>query len=608
MDRVARLEAVILDMDGVVTDTAGVHARAWKRLFDAFLEERSAKTGAPFEPFDAVRDYLDYVDGKPRYEGVRSFLRSRRIELPEGGPEDGPEASTVVGLGNRKDAYFAERLHADGVEVFGDTVERVRELRSLGASTALVTSSKHGREAIELAGLGDIFDAQLDGNDIETLGLKGKPNPDLFLEAASRLDVAPARAAVVEDALSGVQAGRAGGFGLVIGIDRGANREALERGGADVVVNDLAELSAEEILTPRVDLPSALERLPDLARRLAGRRAAVFLDYDGTLTPIVAHPDLAVLVPEARDALRRLASVATVAVVSGRALASVRALVGLDDIVYAGNHGFEILGPGGTELSYEVGQEFLEDVAQVREVVGQGVEPIPGAWVEDKVHSLSVHYRQTPEERVAGVEAVVDAALAEAPRGCESTTARWSSRSGRASTGTRGRAVLWLLEALGLEGAEVLPLYLGDDVTDEDAFRALAGRGDGVLVAEAPRPSAGGLSAAGPGRGAGVPRGTRPAPGGRPRMTQTSDWLLVYEGFDPEEEGRREALCALGNGSFATRGAAEESQADEVHYPGTYAAGGYDRLVTGDRRPPDRQREPGQLPELAAAHLPARGR
>ena len=489
MDRVARLEAVILDMDGVVTDTAGVHARAWKRLFDAFLEERSAKTGAPFEPFDAVRDYLDYVDGKPRYEGVRSFLRSRRIELPEGGPEDGPEASTVVGLGNRKDAYFAERLHADGVEVFGGTVERVRELRSLGASTALVTSSKHGREVIELAGLGDIFDAQLDGNDIETLGLKGKPNPDLFLEAASRLDVAPARAAVVEDALSGVQAGRAGGFGLVIGVDRGANREALERGGADVVVNDLAELSAEEILTPRADLPSALERLPDLARRLAGRRAVVFLDYDGTLTPIVAHPDLAVLAPEARDALRRLASVATVAVVSGRALASVRALVGLDDIVYAGNHGFEILGPGGTELSYEVGQEFLEDVAQVREVVGQGVEPIPGAWVEDKVHSLSVHYRQTPEERVAGVEAVVNAALADAPR-LRKHHGKMVFEIRPRIDWDKGRAVLWLLEALGLEGAEVLPLYLGDDVTDEDAFRALAGRGVGVLVAEAPRASA----------------------------------------------------------------------------------------------------------------------
>jgi len=489
MKKVIRLEAVILDMDGVVTDTAKIHASAWKRIFDEFLQAHSERAGVPFVPFDSVRDYLDYVDGKPRYEGVRSLLRSRGIELTEGGPDDGPEAMTVFGLGNRKDAYFGERLHADGAEVFEGTVERVREVRSLGVSTALVTSSKHGREVIALAGLENLFDVLLDGNDIESLSLRGKPNPDLFEEAASRLDVAPARAAVVEDAVSGVQAGSAGGFGLVIGVNRGDNREALERGGAHVVVDDLAELTAGEILTPRVDLPSALESLHELARSLAARRAVVFLDYDGTLTPIVAHPDLAVLAPDAREALRRLARVATVAVVSGRALADVRALVGLDDIVYAGNHGFEIRGPGGTELSYEVGREFIDDVAGVRAVLAQRVEPVPGAWVEDKTHSLSVHYRQTPEESVAGLEAAVDAALADAPRLRKHHGKKVFEIRPRIDW-DKGRAVLWLLEALGLEGADVLPFYLGDDVTDEDAFRALAGRGLGVLVAEAPRASA----------------------------------------------------------------------------------------------------------------------
>jgi alpha,alpha-trehalase len=451
--------------------------------------KRTATTGVPFEPFDAIRDYLDHVDGKPRYEGVRSFLGSRGIELPEGGPDDGPTASTVVGLGNRKDAFFAERLHADGVSVFDGTLERVRELRSLAVSTALVTSSKHGREVLALAGLEDLFDARLDGNDIDALGLRGKPDPDLFLEAAALLDVPPARAAVVEDALSGVQAGRAGGFGLVIGIDRGANREALERGGADVVVNDLAELSAAEILTPRADLPSALDRLPDLGRRLAGRRAAVFLDYDGTLTPIVAHPDLAVLAPDARDALERLSRVATVAVVSGRALADVRALVALDDIVYAGNHGFEIDGPGGTTASHEVGEAFLDEVARARDVLVKRVARIPGAWVEDKTHSLSVHHRQTPQEQVADVEAAVDETLADAPRLRKHHGKKVFEVRPRIDW-DKGRAVLWLLEALDLEDSAVLPLYLGDDVTDEDAFRALDGRGAGVLVAEGPRASA----------------------------------------------------------------------------------------------------------------------
>ena len=215
----------------------------------------------------------------------------------------------------------------------------------------------------------------------------------------------------------------------------------------------------------------------------------MFLDYDGTLSPIVAHPDLAVLAPDAREAMRRLARVATVAVVSGRALAGARALVGLDDIVYAGNHGFEIEGPGGTALSYEVGREFLDDVARARDVLGQRVGLIPGAWVEDKSHSLSVHYRQTPESRVADVEAAVDAALADAPR-LRKHHGKMVFEIRPRIDWDKGRAVLWLLEALGLEGEEVLPLYLGDDVTDEDAFRALAGRGVGVLVAEETRASA----------------------------------------------------------------------------------------------------------------------
>jgi trehalose 6-phosphate phosphatase len=236
-------------------------------------------------------------------------------------------------------------------------------------------------------------------------------------------------------------------------------------------------------------IPSALERMDEIRARAAGRRLAVFLDYDGTLTPIVEHPDLAVLAPDAREAMQRLGRVATVAVVSGRALASVRALVELDDIVYAGNHGFEIRGPGGTALSYEVGGDFVEDVERIRDVLAERAGLIPGAWVEDKGHSLSVHYRQTPPERVPDVEAAVDGALADAPR-LRKHLGKMVFEIRPRIDWDKGRAVLWLLEALDLEGDEVLPFYVGDDVTDEDAFRALAGRGVGVLVADAPRASA----------------------------------------------------------------------------------------------------------------------
>lgn len=242
-----RPRAVIFDMDGVVTRTAQVHAAAWKALFDEYLERRARERGERFVAFDARDDYLAYVDGRPRYEGVRNFLVSRGIELPWGDPGDGPDAETVCGLGNRKDALIEEHLARDGVAVYESSTALVRALRAAGVRTAIATSSKHGREVLAVAGVTELFDACVDGNDLEALGLQGKPEPDLFLEAARRLEVQPAEAMVVEDAVSGVEAGRRGGFGLVVGVDRQGNAQALAAAGADVVVADLGELDLDAL-------------------------------------------------------------------------------------------------------------------------------------------------------------------------------------------------------------------------------------------------------------------------------------------------------------------------------------------------------------------------
>lgn len=235
------LDAFLFDLDGVVTRTATLHARAWKPLFDEFL---SGLDGDPerFAPFRLPEDYLAYVDGRPRYKGVRAFLQARAIELPWGDPEDSPEARTVCGLGNRKDRYFNEVLAQEGVEVFGTTIALIGKLRTRSVGIACVSSSKNCRPILERAGIIHLFDATFDGRDLEREGLAGKPRPDAFLRAAARLGAAPEMSAVVEDALSGVAAGKAGGFGLVIGVDRGAGREALLAAGGDVVVTDLAEL------------------------------------------------------------------------------------------------------------------------------------------------------------------------------------------------------------------------------------------------------------------------------------------------------------------------------------------------------------------------------
>lgn len=240
-------DAVIFDLDGVITQTASVHAAAWKRLFDDFLRERARQTHGSFTPFDVDTDYPRYVDGKPRFDGVASFLQSRGIALPSGEPGDSEDAETVYGLGNRKNRYFHEHLESEGVEVFNSSVRLVRALRKAGIKTALASSSRNAAAVLAAAGLTDLFDARIDGNDLARLDLKGKPAPDLFLLAAEQLGVPPARAVVVEDAVSGVEAGRAGRFRHVIGVDRHGTPEALVKGGADIVVPDLAFLKVDGI-------------------------------------------------------------------------------------------------------------------------------------------------------------------------------------------------------------------------------------------------------------------------------------------------------------------------------------------------------------------------
>lgn len=237
-----KFEAVLCDLDGVVTSTARVHATSWKRMFDEFLRARAARTGEPFHPFDIATDYTRYVDGKPRFDGVRDFLRSRNISLPEGDPLDPPDRETVCGLGNRKNAMVLDVIASNGVEVFEGARSLLRDLRKRGIKTAVVTSSANCDTVLEAARIKDLFDVRVDGNTIAEERLSGKPAPDAFLRAAELLRVPPERSVVIEDAMSGVEAGRNGGFGLVIGVARRGNSDQLTRHGADLVVGDLGEL------------------------------------------------------------------------------------------------------------------------------------------------------------------------------------------------------------------------------------------------------------------------------------------------------------------------------------------------------------------------------
>jgi alpha,alpha-trehalase len=235
------IDAVVFDMDGVVTDTARVHAAAWKRLFDDWLRGWAARTGEAFAEFTDA-DYRTYVDGRRREDGVAAFLTSRGIRLAWGDEDDPPDRDTVVGLGRRKNHYFLERVAVDGVQAYGSTVRLVHDLTAAGVGVAVVTASRNADVVLEAAGLGDLFDFRVDGTTAAALGLPGKPDPAIFLAAAQQLGAQPDRAAVVEDAIAGVQAGRHGRFRLVLGVDRTGHPDALREAGADVVVADLAEV------------------------------------------------------------------------------------------------------------------------------------------------------------------------------------------------------------------------------------------------------------------------------------------------------------------------------------------------------------------------------
>jgi beta-phosphoglucomutase family hydrolase len=235
-------DAVLFDLDGVVTDTANLHARCWKQMFDEYLQKRATQRGEVFRPFDLAADYRLYVDGKPRFDGVRDFLGSRGIQLPEGNPDDPAEIATVYGLGNRKNDLVNHLIADEGVEPYAGTVQFIHQLRHRGFKIAVVTSSQNCTAVLKAAKLDHFFDVQVDGNVIHAQQLAGKPAPDTYLMAARLLGVEPTRAVVIEDALSGVEAGFNGNFGLVIGVARKGNAAELKHHGAQLVINDLGEL------------------------------------------------------------------------------------------------------------------------------------------------------------------------------------------------------------------------------------------------------------------------------------------------------------------------------------------------------------------------------
>lgn len=572
-------DAVLFDLDGVITDTAALHEAAWKQLFDDYLSTRAPSPSENHTPFTPA-DYRHHIDGKPRYDGVRDFLAARGVALPWGSATDsGREpAATVCGLGNRKQELFAARIAA-GVPVFASTVDLIHRLIDARVRVGVFSASRNCQTVLSSAGIDRLFAARVDGVVAGDLGLPGKPDPAILLETAHRLGARPGRAVVVEDSEAGVRAGRAGGFALVIGVDRSGDRaDPLIGCGADTVVGDLAEVGVRAIDRRMSALPDALRSFGQIAGVLTARRPVIFFDFDGTLSPIVDDPAAAVLVPGAEQALISLAALYPVAVLSGRGLDDIRERIAIPGLWYAGSHGFEIVAPDGEYHSNETAAAAVPLLSGAATELTERLAPIDGVAVEHKRYAVAVHYRNA----AAHAAGTVTAAVHDVGRrlGLKVTSGRMVVELRPDIDWDKGRTLEWIVDRI--TGPEpLLPVFVGDDLTDEDAFDAVLHDGIGIVV----RHTEDGDRATAARYSLDSPEQVREfierlvAQCDIDRQTLSSPWSFTYGGYLPEQERLREALCTVGNGYRATRGCAPEADAGTNHYPGTYAAGLYNRLT-----------------------------
>lgn len=480
-----KIESLIFDLDGVITQTRKTHKKAWKEAFDKFFIQREPESGR--QESMTEDDYQQYVDGKPRYDGVGSFLESRSIKLPLGNPDDEPGVDTICAVGNLKNKLFNEIVEEEGVELYQDAIARLRDWKKQGIKTAIVSSSKNCKKIIEVAGIADLFDTRVDGLVSAEIGLKGKPDPDIFTEAARRLGVRPENSVVFEDAISGVQAGQKGFFGLVVGVNRFNNKQALLNNGADITIDNFSDLDLSDVVLQEEYFSRQGDPIfpnnNEVFDVLAHKKPAIFLDYDGTLSPIVPRPEDAIISNEMKETLQQLASLFTVAIVTGRDKEDVENLVGLDELVYAGSHGYIISGPNGLFMEHEDSKKIIPKLDEIeKELKKELNERTKGTQLDRKRYAIGVHFRNARPEDEPVVHEIVDKMISR-HKGFKTGAGKKILEIKPDLDWHKGKAVEWILKALKLSDRNnIMPVFIGDDITDEDAFETIQENGIGILV------------------------------------------------------------------------------------------------------------------------------
>lgn len=565
------VDAAIFDLDGVITDTASVHARAWKTTFDAFLEARDKD----FKPFDIEKDYHEFIDGKPRHEGVKSFLQSRDIELPAGSPKDEGEKDTVHGLGNRKNALYNELLEKEGFTIYKDAVERLKQWKAAGIKTAIVSSSKNCKKVLELAQLEHLFNVRVDGVTSEELNLKGKPEPDIFLEAVKRLHVVPQRAVIFEDAIAGVKAGAQGKFACVVGVERKQRKNMLKQHGATEIITSFREIDILVESLPQQfswdKITSALEHAPEISNKLASKTLCLFISDEVIDPPEESKHEKDRKLKEVRDVLKTLAHHAIVAIIGEHDLSDLKEKLKLNSLYYAGCKGLDISGP---DMKIQLGKEAIPQLDQLQEALKANENGTPAPECSRK--RLLLLCRLSEDEKQAAAQKAYCGKLV-----AQHDRLRLDERNGELFihpkiNWNKAKTLGLLLEEIEPDETDLLPVYLGNEKKDEEVFHFLFKQGLGIKVGDD------GLQSFAKYKLSSFDEVSKFLYVLSDIITKEPayNWKIVYDHYEPKKEALREALCTLGNGYFASRGAAEEMRDDGIHYPGTYLAGGYNRAET----------------------------
>ena len=504
-------EVAIFNLEEVIVKTVSLHYETWKSVLDEYLHFRESRNNEPFDEF-TYDDYLVCFNGKSRYQGVRNFLKSRRIQIPLGDLQDDPDKETMWAIANKENLRFCEILKSQGVKLNPSSIQFIKNLKKAGVRIGLASSSENGKFIFEIAGVEELFDTKVYGEVASKNKLQKKSEENIFVTASYILGSLPAKAIVIEDVPCQIETIRNSGFGLVIGLAKENNESEVAEHGADVVVHDLSQITLEWIeqwfhkrplyLFDFWDhAPKRLYGLPEEGTiiinpyylssakdALLGKKKIVFfLDYDGTLTPIVDRPEQALLSLDMRNVVERLLQRYTTAIISGRLRSDVEKLVGIKGLFYAGSHGFDISGKGISMVEPRA-KKAIPLISKITKQLSKNLQGIPQILIEEKKFSVAVHYRLVEEKYLPKIKDFVDSII----QHNDSLRLMCGKKVFEilpAIDWDKGKAVQWIMGALRISFSSASVVYIGDDTTDEDAFRIVRTRGRGILVSSHPKES-----------------------------------------------------------------------------------------------------------------------